>query len=82
MKCWLMKRYLIWHQDYGEGILYRFLEAPALNMGVFVGIIAGLSRCYKFKYYNYRKLPDAHIFNGKRFVHLSLFCGQQLSQLH
>ena len=46
------------------------LEAPALNMGVFVGIIAGFVGATAFnKYYNYRKLPDAlSFFNGKRFV--------------
>lgn len=46
------------------------LEAPALNMGVFVGIISGFVGATAFnKYYNYRKLPDAlSFFNGKRFV--------------
>ncbi|HXK52280.1 MAG TPA: PTS transporter subunit IIBC, partial [Caldisericia bacterium] len=46
------------------------LEAPALNMGVFVGIIAGFIGAMAYnKYYNYRKLPDAlSFFNGKRFV--------------
>ncbi len=46
------------------------LEAPALNMGVFVGIIAGFVGATAYnKYYNYRKLPDAlSFFNGKRFV--------------
>ena len=46
------------------------LESPALNMGVFVGIIAGFVGATAFnKYYNYRKLPDAlSFFNGKRFV--------------
>ena len=46
------------------------MEAPALNMGVFVGIIAGFVGATAFnKYYNYRKLPDAlSFFNGKRFV--------------
>ncbi|HGF7849223.1 TPA: PTS transporter subunit IIBC, partial [Enterococcus faecium] len=46
------------------------LEAPALNMGVFVGIIAGFVGAMAYnKYYNYRKLPDAlSFFNGKRFV--------------
>ena len=46
------------------------LEAPALNMGVFVGIISGFIGATAFnKYYNFRKLPDAlSFFNGKRFV--------------
>lgn len=46
------------------------LGQPALNMGVFVGIIAGFVGATAFnKYYNYRKLPDAlTFFNGKRFV--------------
>lgn len=46
------------------------LEYPALNMGVFVGIIAGFVGATAYnKYYNYRKLPDAlTFFNGKRFV--------------
>ncbi|MBP2622827.1 PTS transporter subunit IIBC [Streptococcus oricebi] len=46
------------------------LEAPALNMGVFVGIIAGFVGATAYnKYYNYRSLPDAlSFFNGKRFV--------------
>lgn len=46
------------------------LESPALNMGVFVGIISGFVGATAFnKYYNFRKLPDAlSFFNGKRFV--------------
>ena len=46
------------------------LEYPALNMGVFVGIIAGFVGATAYnKYYNFRKLPDAlSFFNGKRFV--------------
>lgn len=46
------------------------LGQPALNMGVFVGIISGFVGATAFnKYYNYRKLPDAlTFFNGKRFV--------------
>ena len=46
------------------------LEAPALNMGVFVGIISGFIGATAFnKYYNFRKLPEAlSFFNGKRFV--------------
>ena len=46
------------------------LGAPALNMGVFVGIISGfLGAVIYNKYYNYNKLPQAlNFFNGKRFV--------------
>ncbi|SDC36741.1 PTS system maltose-specific IIB component, Glc family /PTS system maltose-specific IIC component, Glc family [Pelagirhabdus alkalitolerans] len=46
------------------------LEAPALNMGVFVGIISGFIGAMVFnKYYNFSKLPEAlAFFNGKRFV--------------
>lgn len=53
-----------------KGFFTSVLEAPALNMGVFVGIIAGFVGAMAFNnYYNYRKLPDAlSFFNGKRFV--------------
>ena len=46
------------------------IEAPAFNMGVFVGIISGFIGATAYnKYYNFRKLPDAlSFFNGKRFV--------------
>ncbi|MBM7588074.1 PTS system glucose-specific IIC component [Bacillus pakistanensis] len=46
------------------------LGAPALNMGVFVGIISGFLGANLFnKNYNFDKLPDAlSFFNGKRFV--------------
>ena len=46
------------------------MEAPAFNMGVFVGIISGFIGATAYnKYYNFRKLPDAlSFFNGKRFV--------------
>ena len=55
-------------KDYFVDILGR----PALNMGVFVGIIAGFVGANAYnKYYNFRKLPDAlSFFNGKRFVPL------------
>ena len=55
-----------------DGYFTSVLGAPALNMGVFVGIISGFvgGTVYN-KYYNYRKLPDAlAFFNGKRFVPL------------
>lgn len=53
-----------------EGYFTSVLEAPALNMGVFVGIISGFIGAIVYnKYYNFRKLPDAlAFFNGKRFV--------------
>lgn len=46
------------------------LGQPALNMGVFVGIISGFVGATAYnKYYNFRKLPDVlSFFNGKRFV--------------
>ncbi len=46
------------------------LGAPALNMGVFIGIIAGFVGATIYnKYYNYRGLPDVlAFFNGKRAV--------------
>jgi len=46
------------------------LGAPALNMGVFVGIISGFLGANLFnKYYNFNKLPQSlAFFNGKRFV--------------
>ena len=55
-------------KDYFVNILGR----PALNMGVFVGIIAGFVGANAYnKYYNFRNLPDAlSFFNGKRFVPL------------
>ena len=63
------------HTLFGTKIMVKVfftsvLEAPALNMGVFVGIIAGFVGAMAYnKYYNYRKLPDAlSFFNGKRFV--------------
>ena len=53
-----------------NGYFTSVLGAPALNMGVFVGIIAGFVGGVAYnKYYNFRRLPDAlAFFNGKRFV--------------
>ncbi len=53
-----------------DGYFTSVLGSPALNMGVFVGIISGFVGAVVFnKYYNYRKLPEAlSFFNGKRFV--------------
>lgn len=63
------------HTLFGKEILVNgyftsVLGMPALNMGVFVGIISGFAGGVIYnKYYNYRKLPDAlAFFNGKRFV--------------
>ena len=55
-----------------DGYFTSVLGAPALNMGVFVGIIAGfLGGILYNKYYNFRRLPSAlSFFNGKRFVPL------------
>lgn len=53
-----------------DGYFTSVLEAPTLNMGVFVGIIAGFVGATAYnKYYNFRKLPEVlTFFNGKRFV--------------
>ncbi len=55
-----------------NGYFTSVLGSPALNMGVFVGIISGfIGGIIYNKYYNYRKLPNAlSFFNGKRFVPL------------
>ena len=55
-----------------DGYFVSVLGAPALNMGVFIGMISGFTGAIIYnKYYNYRKLPDAlAFFNGKRFVPL------------
>lgn len=65
------------HTLFGQEILVNgyfvsVLGVPALNMGVFVGIISGfVGGCVYNKYYNFRKLPDVlAFFNGKRFVPL------------
>ena len=53
------------HTIFGQSIkvsdyFISVLEAPALNMGVFVGIISGFIGATAFnKYYNFRKLPEA-----------------------
>lgn len=67
------------HSFFGQEMLVEnyftsVLGAPALNMGVFVGIIAGFVGGVVYnKYYNFRKLPDAlAFFNGKRFVPLAV----------
>lgn len=67
----------ITHTLFGQPIpvanyFVNILGAPALNMGVFIGMISGFAGAIIYnKYYNYRKLPDAlAFFNGKRFVPL------------
>lgn len=59
------------------------LGAPALNMGVFVGIIAGfLGAALYNKYYNYNKLPKAlDFFNGKRFVPFVVILGSTVTAI-
>ena len=63
------------HTVFGQSIkvsdyFISVLEAPALNMGVFVRYHLWFHRSYCLnKYYNFRKLPEAlSFFNGKRFV--------------
>ncbi len=67
------------HSFFGQEMLVEnyftsILGAPALNMGVFIGIIAGfVGGAVYNKFYNFRKLPDAlSFFNGKRFVPLAV----------
>ena len=57
-----------------NGYFTSVLGSPALNMGVFVGIISGFVGGIVYnKFYNFRKLPDAlSFFNGKRFVPLAV----------
>ena len=60
-----------------DGYFTSVLGSPALNMGVFVGIIAGfLGGILYNKFYNFRRLPAAlSFFNGKRFVPLVVIAG-------
>ena len=57
------------------------LGAPALNMGVFVGIISGFLGATLFnKFYNFDKLPQAlAFFNGKRFVPFVVILGSTIT---
>lgn len=57
-----------------ENYFTSVLGSPALNMGVFVGIISGFVGGVVYnKFYNFRGLPDAlAFFNGKRFVPLAV----------
>lgn len=66
-------------KDYFTSIL----GAPALNMGVFVGIISGFLGAVLYnKFYNYDKLPQAlAFFNGKRFVPFVVISGSVISAI-
>ena len=66
-------------KDYFTSIL----GSPALNMGVFVGIISGFLGAVLYnKYYNYDKLPQAlAFFNGKRFVPFVVIAGSVVSAI-
>ncbi|MBD7912201.1 PTS transporter subunit IIBC [Clostridium cibarium] len=59
----------------------NILGSPALNMGVFVGIISGfLGGTIYNKFYNFNKLPKAlDFFNGKRFVPFVVIVGSVVS---
>ena len=59
------------------------LGAPALNMGVFVGIISGFLGATLFnKFYNFSKLPQAlAFFNGKRFVPFVVILGSTITAI-
>ena len=59
------------------------LGAPALNMGVFVGIISGfLGASLYNKFYNFNKLPSAlNFFNGKRFVPFTVIAGSVVTAI-
>ncbi|MED4136830.1 PTS transporter subunit IIBC [Priestia megaterium] len=76
------------HSLFGQELVVKdyftsILGAPALNMGVFVGIIAGFLGANLFnKYYNYDKLPEAlSFFNGKRFVPFVVIGGSVVTAL-
>lgn len=63
----------LWGQEMAVGDYFtEVLGRPALNMGVFVGVISGfLGGVVYNRYYNFRRLPEAlSFFNGKRFVPL------------
>ena len=66
-----------------NGYFTSVLGAPALNMGVFVGIIAGfLGGIVYNKFYNFKGLPDAlSFFNGKRFVPLVVILWSAIASL-
>lgn len=66
-----------------ESYFTSVLGAPALNMGVFVGIISGfLGGVIYNKFYNFRGLPNAlAFFNGKRFVPLVVILWSVIASL-
>ncbi|WP_042273137.1 PTS transporter subunit IIBC [[Clostridium] dakarense] len=66
-------------KDYFTSIL----GAPALNMGVFVGIISGFMGAVLYnKFYNFSKLPQAlAFFNGKRFVPFVVIIGSAIASI-
>ncbi|KAJ50269.1 PTS system glucose-specific IIC component [Clostridium tetanomorphum] len=66
-------------KDYFTSIL----GAPALNMGVFIGIISGFLGAYLYnKYYNFNKLPKSlAFFNGKRFVPFVVILGSVITAI-
>lgn len=66
-------------KDYFTSIL----GAPALNMGVFVGITSGFMGAVLYnKFYNFSKLPQAlAFFNGKRFVPFVVIIGSVISSI-
>ncbi|WP_194191333.1 PTS transporter subunit IIBC [Clostridium chrysemydis] len=73
------------HSLFGSELIVKdyftsVLGAPALNMGVFVGIIAGFLGAYLYnKYYNFNKLPNSlAFFNGKRFVPFMVIVGSTI----
>ena len=77
------------HTLFGQEILVNgyftsVLGAPALNMGVFVGIISGFAGGVIYnRYYNFRKLPDAlAFFNGKRFVPMVCIAWSEIGRAH
>lgn len=76
------------HTLFGKEILVSdyfvsVLNKPALNMGVFIGIIAGFVGANAYnRFYNFRKLPDAlAFFNGKRFVPLVVIAYSTITAL-
>lgn len=72
----------------GQELLVRnyfttVLGAPALNMGVFVGILAGFLGAVLFnKYHSFDKLPKSlAFFNGKRFVPFVVIFGSLITAI-
>ncbi|MDP0493001.1 MAG: PTS transporter subunit IIBC [Fusobacterium sp. JB021] len=76
------------HSITGQELLVKnyfttILGAPALNMGVFVGILAGFLGAVLFnKYHSFDKLPKSlAFFNGKRFVPFVVIFGSLITAL-